>query len=219
MTSTAPKRCPRDDPVLSEEGRGSRDETTSESDAESDESREVLQAAGSQFSGSLAVLFDCGHLLCDVCGLLAVLAASRVAARSPTPVMTFGFQRAEVVCSLVSVQQTWLVCGLLVYAAAARVASLHYEDLDPDLMIVSALLGFAGNLLKLPRISSSYKFSHATKFDQKTPFFGVGGTNSRRPTRAPLLRVSLLHAYGDVTLTASVLVAALVIRVQVGLGQ
>jgi cobalt-zinc-cadmium efflux system protein len=54
----------------------------------------VLQAVGGHFSGSVAVLFDCGHLLCDACGLLAVLTASRMAVRTPTPVMTFGFQRA-----------------------------------------------------------------------------------------------------------------------------
>ncbi|KAF2367757.1 Cation efflux protein [Trinorchestia longiramus] len=183
----------------------------------------LLQAIGSWVSGSVAVLYDSGHLLCDSCGLLAVLAASKTAQKLPSQRFTFGYLRAEVLGCLATLQLMWVVTAMLVYESALRVAGLQYASLDADLMIGSALLGFAGYLALAVILRSGLKSPHSlcciksitNSSDQTKPFLETSHVCSV-PSPAFLTRVTLLHVYGDTAMAACVLVSALVIRMQVG---
>src|SRR6266566_8324901 len=61
-----------------------------------------VEASGSVWSGSLALLSDAGHVGTDAVALGLSLAALRIAGRPHTPQMSFGYHRIEVLAAFVN---------------------------------------------------------------------------------------------------------------------
>src|SRR5438105_2813871 len=62
----------------------------------------VLEAAGSYFSGSLALLADAGHKLADIAAISLALFAAWFSSLSTSPRKTFGFYRTEILAALIN---------------------------------------------------------------------------------------------------------------------
>ena len=131
----------------------------------------LVELAGGLWSGSLALLADCGHMLTDAAALLFSLAANKVAQRPVSSRHSFGLARAEVIAAFVNslallAVVAWLVvegidrilnpvrvngaavlliaaAGLAVNLAVAWVLSRHRENLN----MRAALLHVLGDLL------------------------------------------------------------------------
>jgi cobalt-zinc-cadmium efflux system protein len=95
-------------------------------------------------AGSLALLADAGHMLTDAAALAAALVASRLAARPPRGVWTFGFGRAEILAAQANGITLLLVAAWIVYSAARRLVSP--PNVHGGVVLAVALVGVVVNL-------------------------------------------------------------------------
>ena len=103
----------------------------------------VLEVVGWLVTGSLALLADAGHMATDAAAIVLALGASYLAARKGGPRSTFGLHRAEVLAALVNSVVLLAVCGYLLYAGIARLASPEPVDAGP--MVAFATVGLVAN--------------------------------------------------------------------------
>ncbi len=83
----------------------------------------VVQVAAGVVSGSLGLIADALHNLSDAASMGIALLARRIARRPADRLMTFGYQRAELVATLINVTALLLVGGYLLVEAVARFMS------------------------------------------------------------------------------------------------
>ncbi|KAL2458333.1 Inorganic diphosphatase [Forsythia ovata] len=79
-----------------------------------------VEVAGGIKANSLAILTDAAHLLSDVAAFAISLFSLWAAGWEATPRQSYGFFRIEILGALVSIQLIWLLTGILVYEAIAR---------------------------------------------------------------------------------------------------
>src|SRR3954462_10373218 len=107
----------------------------------------VLEVVGWLVTGSLALLADAGHMATDAAAIVLALGASYVATRKAGPRSTFGLHRAEVLAALVNSVVLLAVCGYLLYAGIARLASPQHVDAGP--MVAFATVGLVANAISM----------------------------------------------------------------------
>jgi cobalt-zinc-cadmium efflux system protein len=83
----------------------------------------VVQIGAGVVSGSLGLIADALHNLSDAASMGIALLAQRIARRPADRLMTFGYQRAELVATLINVTALLLVGGYLLVEAIARFVS------------------------------------------------------------------------------------------------
>ncbi|XP_010937861.1 metal tolerance protein 1 isoform X2 [Elaeis guineensis] len=105
-----------------------------------------VEVAGGIKANSLAILTDAAHLLSDVASFAISLFALWASGWEATPQQSYGFFRAEMLGALVSIQLIWLLSGILVYEAIARII---YEngEVDGFLMFAVAAFGLLVNIV------------------------------------------------------------------------
>src|SRR5256884_4158416 len=108
----------------------------------------LLEASGSVWSGSLALLSDAGHVGTDAVALGLSLAALRIAERPHTPQMSFGYHRIEVLAAFVNAVLLAAIASSLALAVYGRVA--HPQAVQGETMYA---IGLAGPPAKLPNVS------------------------------------------------------------------
>jgi len=107
----------------------------------------VLEVVGWLVTGSLALLADAGHMATDAAVIVLALGASYVATLKGGPRSTFGLHRAEVLAALVNSLVLLVVCGYLLYAGIARLASPEPVDAGP--MVAFAAVGLVANAVSM----------------------------------------------------------------------
>lgn len=88
----------------------------------------IAQIIGGIFSGSLALIADAMHNLSDAISLIIAFGARKIARRSATADMTFGYGRAEVVAALINYTTLIMVGFYLIYEAILRFLAPHGVD-------------------------------------------------------------------------------------------
>jgi cobalt-zinc-cadmium efflux system protein len=106
-----------------------------------------LEVVGWLVTGSLALLADAGHMATDAAAIVLALGASYVATLKGGPRSTFGLHRAEVLAALVNSVVLLAVCGYLLYAGIARLASPQHVDAGP--MVAFAAVGLVANAISM----------------------------------------------------------------------
>ncbi|NXY90141.1 ZNT2 protein, partial [Alcedo cyanopectus] len=125
----------------------------------------------------------------------------------PTKTMTFGWHRSEMLGALASVLSIWVVTGVLVYLAAARIVSNDYE-IEARAMLATSACAVGVNLVMayiLHQSPTGHGHSHST-----------GGYEQLESTRGCLpgstsVRAAFIHVVGDLLQSIGVLVAATII--------
>ena len=112
------------------------------------------EIAGGILAGSLAILTDAAHLLSDLAGFAVSLVCLWLAKKKSTPLLSFGFKRAEVLGALLSVFLIWIVTFFLVVSSIQRFSLIYnrdpsYEPVNGKLMFFMALLGLLCNIIIL----------------------------------------------------------------------
>ncbi|KAK8686091.1 hypothetical protein V6N13_125118 [Hibiscus sabdariffa] len=79
-----------------------------------------VEVVGGIKANSLAILTDAAHLLSDVAAFAISLFSLWASGWEATPRQSYGFFRIEILGALVSIQLIWLLAGILVYEAIAR---------------------------------------------------------------------------------------------------
>lgn len=95
-------------------------------------------------TNSLALLSDAGHMVTDVAALALSLFAFRMARRPATLSSTYGFHRLEILAALFNGLMLWLIVGVILTAAYARV--LEPPHVDSKGMLIVAVLGLVVNV-------------------------------------------------------------------------
>jgi cobalt-zinc-cadmium efflux system protein len=104
----------------------------------------LVELIGGLWAGSLALLADAAHNLTDVGALGLAIFARRLGRRAPTPRHTYGLKRAEVVAALINAAALIAISALIGREAVSRL--LHPEPVHGSVMLVAAVVAFAGNV-------------------------------------------------------------------------
>jgi len=143
----------------------------------------LVELAGGLWSGSLALLADCGHLLTDAAALLFSLSANKVAQRPPSERHSFGLARAEVIAAFVNSLALLTVVAWLLVEGVERVR--HPVRVNGGAVLAIAAIGLIVNL-------------------------SVAWVLSRHRDNLNM-RAALLHVLGDLLGSVAALVAGAVI--------
>uniref|UniRef100_A0A8C2VGT1 Probable proton-coupled zinc antiporter SLC30A4 n=2 Tax=Chinchilla lanigera TaxID=34839 RepID=A0A8C2VGT1_CHILA len=169
----------------------------------------VGELVGGYIANSLAVMTDALHMLTDLSAIVLTLLALWLSSKSPTRRFTFGFHRLEVLSAMVSVLLVYILMGFLLYEAVQRTVHTNY-DINGDIMIITAAVGVAVNLIMGLLLNQSGRHSHSHLPPTSSPGAGPG---EHRPVQDSLaVRAAFVHALGDLVQSVGVLIAAYIIR-------
>ncbi|KAJ4827689.1 Metal tolerance protein 1 [Turnera subulata] len=105
-----------------------------------------VEVAGGIKANSLAILTDAAHLLSDIAAFAISLFSLWAAGWEATPRQSYGYFRIEILGALISVQMIWLLAGILVYEAIARL--IHDTgDVQGFLMFIVSAFGLVVNIV------------------------------------------------------------------------
>lgn len=141
----------------------------------------VGEVVGGIYAHSLAVLTDAAHMLSDVLAFVISICAGTYALRASKASHTFGYHRAEVLGSMMSVLIIWVVTGILVYEAVLRI--IHPQHVDGKLMFILAITGIAVNLVNLAILGGHHGHSHGHSHGGHD--HGHGHSHGHGPSHAP----------------------------------
>src|SRR5436853_2726820 len=146
----------------------------------------LVEASGSVWSCSLALLSDAGHVGTDAVALGLSLAALRIAERPHTPQMSFGYHRIEVLAAFINAVLLAAIASSLAFAVYGRFA--HPQAVEGGTMFLVGLAGLAANLAIITLL----------------------GRSARKNIN---IRGAFLHAYGDTLGSIGVVAGAVLIAV------
>lgn len=105
----------------------------------------AVEVVGGIKANSLAILTDAAHLLSDVAAFAISLFSLWAAGWEATPRQSYGFFRIEILGALVSIQLIWLLTGILVYEAIARLIN-ETGEVQGSLMFAVSAFGLVVNI-------------------------------------------------------------------------
>jgi cobalt-zinc-cadmium efflux system protein len=112
----------------------------------------VAEIVGGYLADSLALLADAGHMFSDAAALGLSLFAAWIAERPPTPQLTFGYYRAEILAALAN-GATLIAISIVIFIEAFRRFGTP-EPVAGGLMLTIATGGLAINLVGLAILHS-----------------------------------------------------------------
>jgi len=113
----------------------------------------AVELVGGLYANSLALVSDAAHMLTDVGALLLSLFAIWMARRPSTRAMSFGYYRAEILGALASGLLIWVIAGMLVYEAVARLRTP--PEVEGRIVLFVAAIGLAANLVNVWMLKST----------------------------------------------------------------
>ncbi|MGH0134983.1 UNVERIFIED_CONTAM: hypothetical protein FKN15_008886 [Acipenser sinensis] len=120
----------------------------------------------------------------------------------------------EVISAVISVLLVYILAAILLYEAVQR--TIHQDfDIDGDVMLITAAVGVAVNLIMGFILNQSgHLHSHSHGLSQHPVSSGQGGQgHSNDKSHGSLaVRAAFIHALGDLVQSVGVLVAAYIIR-------
>lgn len=119
----------------------------------------TVEVVGGIKANSLAILTDAAHLLSDVAAFAISLFSLWASGWEATPRQTYGFFRIEILGALVSIQMIWLLAGILVYEAIARILS-ETSEVNGFLMFAVATFGLVVNILMAILLGHDHGHGH-----------------------------------------------------------
>jgi zinc transporter 2 len=107
----------------------------------------ALELYGGYLAGSIAVFADSAHLGSDILGFAISMIALKLAQKSKSDSLSFGWHRAEIIGTLISVCTMWLMTIWLVVEATHR----FYEEpeLEGLTMLIVAIISLFFNLIQI----------------------------------------------------------------------
>lgn len=106
----------------------------------------AVEVVGGIKANSLAILTDAAHLLSDVAAFAISLFSLWASGWEANPRQSYGFFRIEILGALVSIQLIWLLAGILVYEAIARL--IHESgEVNGVLMFAVSAFGLVVNIV------------------------------------------------------------------------
>jgi cobalt-zinc-cadmium efflux system protein len=143
-----------------------------------------VEIVGGILSGSLALLADAGHMLTDTMALALAAVAFHVSKRPPGGVLTYGYQRFQILAAFVNGLSLLVIVGWILYEAVGRF--ITPRDILGETMLIVAAAGLVVNIIS----------------------FAVLHTGDQENLN---IRGAALHVAGDLLGSVAAIVAAVVI--------
>lgn len=118
-----------------------------------------VEVVGGIKANSLAILTDAAHLLSDVAAFAISLFSLWAAGWEATPRQSYGFFRIEILGALVSIQIIWLLAGILVYEAIARIVD-GSREVNGFLMFLVSAFGLVVNIIMAVLLGHDHGHGH-----------------------------------------------------------
>ena len=177
---------------------------------------------GAQFTGgllanSIAIMLDTAHLATDVLGFGIAIMAIKLAERQAVHTMSFGYHRAEIIGTLLSLAFLWGITIYLLFAAYARL--LNPPEIHENIMLITAVAGLIFNIIQMT-ILDAHDHVHGHSHDHGHGHSHGGHSHGNQE---PLLEgekkkstnINLdgakLHVLGDLLNSIGVIIAAVII--------
>ena len=112
----------------------------------------AVQITGGILSNSIAIFTDTAHLASDLVGFAISIVSLFVAQKKANVALSFGYHRAEVIGTLVSVIGLQALTIWLVYEATLRF--FNPPKIDGPIMLITAVLGLLFNLIQMKILHS-----------------------------------------------------------------
>ncbi|XP_053107111.1 probable proton-coupled zinc antiporter SLC30A3 isoform X2 [Hemicordylus capensis] len=171
----------------------------------------IGEVIGGYLAHSLAIMTDAAHLLTDMGSMGVSLFSLWISTRPATKTMTFGWHRSETLGALASVLSIWIVTGVLVYLASARIINNDYE-IEASAMLGTSACAVGVNILMaclLHESGSPHGHGLGTGGYER---IGDSPCSSPPPARSNTsVRAAFVHVVGDLLQSFGVFVAATVI--------
>lgn len=118
-----------------------------------------VEVAGGIKANSLAILTDAAHLLSDVAAFAISLFSLWASGWEANSRQSYGFFRIEILGALVSIQMIWLLAGILVYEAIAR---LRHDtgEVKGFLMFIVSAFGLVVNVIMALLLGHDHGHGH-----------------------------------------------------------
>jgi len=112
----------------------------------------TAQLIGGWLAGSIAIFTDSAHLASDMLGFGISILALTLAQKSASENLTYGWHRAEIIGTLVSVSSIWIMTGWLLVEATKRF--FQPPQVQGDIMLIVAVMGLIFNLIQMKILHS-----------------------------------------------------------------
>ena len=143
----------------------------------------IAELAGGLLANSLALLSDAGHVITDIFALGLAWFATVQADRLPNARKTFGYHRVGILAAMVNAVTLIVIAFAILLEAVQRFQ--HPEPVQPLIMFVAAGIGIVINL--------------------------IIGFGLKKEANNLNVRAAMLHVFGDVGVSAGVIVAGIII--------
>jgi zinc transporter 2 len=107
----------------------------------------VAQCIGGYLANSIAIFTDSAHLASDLIGFGMSMIALRMSMRPASKELTFGWHRAEIIGTMISVIFLFTITIWLLYEAMKRV--IEPQEVKGFEMMVTAIMGLFFNLIQM----------------------------------------------------------------------
>ena len=107
----------------------------------------ILQITGGIFAKSIAIFTDSAHLASDMFGFAISILSLKCSQKPATSDMTYGYHRAEIVGTVVSILTIWILTIWLLYEATLRV--ITPQPVVGGVMLVVAIMGLFFNIIQM----------------------------------------------------------------------
>lgn len=151
----------------------------------------ILELWGHFHSNSLSLLADSVHLFVDFFGFFISLIALKLTKKRPTPKMSFGYSRIEILGALFSVSLIYCATFYLIYESYRKVRSPGIVDSKTFLVI--SLIGFFVNLTCMYLLHKPHE--------------------KEGQHRNLNIRAAYIHVIGDMIQSLGVIIASLVMYI------
>jgi len=143
----------------------------------------IAELVGGLLSNSLALLSDAGHVITDIFALGLAWFATVQADRLPNARKTFGYHRVGILTAMVNAVTLIVIAFAILLEAVQRFQ--HPEKVQPQIMFIAAGIGIVINL--------------------------IIGFGLKKEANNLNVRAAMLHVFGDVGVSAGVIVAGIII--------
>jgi solute carrier family 30 (zinc transporter), member 2 len=113
-----------------------------------------VEVAGSVAAGSIALLSDAAHLVTDVLGLVASIWAISIANREQNARFSFGYHRAEIMGTIISLFTIWAMTAYLLDQAITRLLQPGEHKVIGKIMFIIACCGVVFNVIQISILHS-----------------------------------------------------------------
>jgi len=154
-------------------------------------------------ANSIAIFTDTAHLAADLIGFGLSIIALRLSRRKATNELTYGWQRLEIISTLISTIFLVVITIWLVIEAIDRIKNPSSEVLGKEMLII-AIIGLFFNFVKIKILSQGGDHTHSSE-EEENAHEQEGNIN---------VDAAFLRVLSDLIVSIGVIFAALIIYIE-----